>query len=753
MRKTFALALFILFFVGAKSATVEELLSRIDTTTNDTLKVKLLEQLCWKHLFSEPDVAQEYAHKGIKLAETIGYRAGLASIYSDLGILNDYHNNYAASIENYDKALQIDIEDGDEKGEARIYNNLGIFYKNRGELDVAIEYFIKSLTIKEKRDDKRGISSTKLGIGNIYYNRKDYQTALLYYAQSYAIDLETGDTANLGISANNVGLAYYDLGKLDSAEFYYKIAEKASLESENYRSQSNCYNNIGLLNLERNKLDLAFQYFKRSYEIDSLIEDYSSMTSALLNMSRVYSKKGNYQQSIKIINKALAISNEIEDLYGQINGYEMLASDLYLNQEYKLAYEEKDRFIILKDSIKILENEEHLENLNAKYESEKKELMIDKLNQEKQVQELEIKRQNMQKIAFAIGFGLMLILAFVIFRSLKQKQKANQLISQQKKEVELQKEIVEEKNQEILDSIKYAKRIQNAILPPQKVVKEYLQESFILYKPKDIVAGDFYWMESPSPTLPKGKGVSPPSGESEGGCFLFAVADCTGHGVPGAMVSVICNNGLNRSVREYGLTDPGDILNKTREIVVQEFEKSDEEVKDGMDIALCSLRFNVQDSMLNKQARKLNPETSVLLEYAGANNPLWIVTNCQSDLVPNTTNSGMSILRRTEVDTPTLLEIKANKQPIGKFDNTVPYTTHTLELQRGDCIYIFTDGYVDQFGGEKGKKFKSKAFKELLLSINDKPMEEQNIIIDNAFEAWKGNLEQIDDVCVIGVRI
>ncbi|MBL4667768.1 MAG: tetratricopeptide repeat protein [Flavobacteriales bacterium] len=690
--------LFVLFYFGFCLSTlslavdVDELKQKVDTVSNDTLKVKLLEQLCWKYLFSEPEIAQEYADKGLELAKKIGYDQGAASIYSDLGILNDYHNNYAASLENYDKALQIDIKDGDEKGEARIYNNLGIFYKNRGELDVAIDYFIKSLAIKEKHEDRRGISSTKLGVGNIYYNREDYKTALNYYQESYNIDVEINNRKGIGTSANNVGLAFYELKELDSADFYYKIAEVAALSEDNFRDQSNCYNNIGLLNLDRNNLELAQKYFEKSYQIDVSLEDRSSMTAVLLNISRVYSRKKNYEKSLELINQALKISVNIEDLYGQIDGYDMLSADLYLKGDYKKAYEYKDEYILLKDSIKLLENEEHIENLNAKYESDKKELQIDALNKDKQVQELEIKKQNLQKIAFAIGFGLMLILAVVIFRSLKQKQRANFLIIKQKKEVELQKNIVEEKNQEILDSITYAKRIQSAILPSTKVVKEYLQESFILYKPKDIVAGDFYWLEQREDKV------------------LFAAADCTGHGVPGAMVSVVCNNALNRSVREHALTDPGEILNKTREIVIQEFEKSDEVVQDGMDIALCSLEGNT-------------------LKYAGAHNPLWIIRNGE------------------------ILETKANKQPIGKFDNPEPYITHSFELQKGDSIYIFSDGYVDQFGGEKGKKFKSRAFRELLLSIQDKDMEEQKIIIDNSFETWKGDLEQIDDVCIIGVRI
>ncbi|PJA07397.1 MAG: hypothetical protein COX70_06785 [Flavobacteriales bacterium CG_4_10_14_0_2_um_filter_32_8] len=308
-------------------------------------------------------------------------------------------------------------------------------------------------------------------------------------------------------------------------------------------------------------------------------------------------------------------------------------------------------------------------------------------------------------ISSVVLLSILIIILFFRWRTASLRNAKNLLektVRVRTSELRTQKEIVEEKNKEILDSITYAKRIQSAILPPNKVVKEYLKESFIIYKPKDIVAGDFYWMEH------------------KNGKILFAVADCTGHGVPGAMVSVVCNNALNRSVREHGLTDPGKILDKSREIVVQEFEKSDQEVQDGMDIALCSLSF---ESPLEGRER------GVILQYAGAHNPLWIIRNGE------------------------LLETKGDKQPIGKFENVVPFTTHTFELQENDIIYIFSDGYVDQFGGEKGKKFKTKSFRELLLEICSNPMEEQKILIEKAFDAWKGSNDQVDDVCVIGVRI
>ncbi|MCW8940752.1 MAG: SpoIIE family protein phosphatase, partial [Flavobacteriales bacterium] len=296
------------------------------------------------------------------------------------------------------------------------------------------------------------------------------------------------------------------------------------------------------------------------------------------------------------------------------------------------------------------------------------------------------------------------IIVFVIIIFIRAKKLTNK--------IKTQKLLLEVKSKEVTDSIKYAKRIQSAILPSIKTIKEHLQDSFILYKPKDIVAGDFYWLENKNNTV------------------LFAAADCTGHGVPGAMVSVICNNGLNRSVREYGLTNPSEILNKTREIVISEFEKSEEDVRDGMDIALCSIKYKIESE---------KSQTTAILQYAGANNPLWIIRP-----INNSEHQKLNF---------ELIDIRPDKQPIGKHFKNLPFTSHTIELQKGDSIYIFSDGYADQFGGPKGKKFMYKPLKNLLLSIQDKNMNEQKEILEQRFNDWKGDLEQVDDVCMIGVRI
>ncbi|WP_317897980.1 SpoIIE family protein phosphatase [Aurantibacillus circumpalustris] len=342
-----------------------------------------------------------------------------------------------------------------------------------------------------------------------------------------------------------------------------------------------------------------------------------------------------------------------------------------------------------------------LTEVSLKYETEKKEKQISLLEKDKELndaklmaKDVEISQTRETLIYFVFALVIFVVLIVFVIRANLQRRKANQLLTQQKLEIEKQKHLVDEKQKEIVDSITYAKRLQHAILPPQEFINQFVPNNFVLYKPKDIVAGDFYWAEQ------------------VGDKFFIAAADSTGHGVPGAMVSVVCSNALNRAIKEFKLNDTGKILNKTRELVLETFEKSSSEVKDGMDISLFCI-----DSK-NKN-----------IFWSGANNPLWYIQDNE------------------------LKEIKANKQAIGKTDNPVPFTTHQIDYKENTLFYLFTDGFADQFGGANGKKFKYKQFEELLVSISSKPMQEQSDIINKIFEDWKGSLEQVDDVCVIGIKI
>lgn len=306
----------------------------------------------------------------------------------------------------------------------------------------------------------------------------------------------------------------------------------------------------------------------------------------------------------------------------------------------------------------------------------------------------------------AVGGIFLIIITFIRYRERRfkvQQAKLEVIVSERTKEAvnaseraEHQKQLVEQKNKEILDSISYAKRIQTAMLPTVDFLNEHFKEIAVYYRPKDIVAGDFYWFETSNMHT------------------MIAVADCTGHGVPGAMVSVVCYNALNRSVREYGLTKPGEILDKTREIILSELSKHNENVKDGMDISLL-----VFDKKSNT------------IEWAGANNPLWVIST----------------------ETNELVEIKADKQPIGLHINSAPFTSHKIDVKKGDTLILFTDGYADQFGEETGKKFKSANLKRLISEHTHLSINELNNALASTFEKWRGNEEQVDDVCVIVLKI
>ena len=628
--------------------------------SHDTTVVLTYFEIINYYYLSDPDTAIVICKKAEKISERLNYLFGKSESYAWLGYLNQGKGNIELSLEYSNKSLKNFQEIGDKKAIGTALGNIGFIYKEQEMLKEALDYYNRSIALYEEISYQNGLASAFGNIGDIHEKQGKTKEALDYHNRSLRIGEEIGDKKGIASSLNRIGIIYYNQGKIKE----------------------------------------ALDYYNNSLSIQVQIGDKKGIAISLNNIGIIYNDKGELTEALEYGQKSLTISQEIGFPYN-ISQASRLLSEVYQKQDKGMkALEMYKLYIQMHDSIYNQEIQKTAAQQQARYEYKKQKTIDDAAYDILlAVEQEEKEKQKILAGAISIGLGLVVVFLLFVFNRLIITRKQKGVIEQQKAEVEQQKEVLElahdeleEKNQEIMDSIVYAKRIQSAILPPIKLVKKYLQESFILYKPKDVVAGDFYWMEN------------------KDGKVLFAAADCTGHGVPGAMVSVVCNNGLNRSVREHGLTIPGEILDKTREIVVNEFEKSEEDVKDGMDIALCSIE-------------------GMKLQYAGAYNPLWIIRNGE------------------------VLETKANKQPIGQFEKPEPYTTHSFDLEKGDAIYIFSDGYIDQFGGEKEKKFKAKAFRELLLNIQDKAMEEQKKSIDVAFETWKGDLEQIDDVCVIGVRV
>ena len=528
-------------------------------------------------------------------------------------------------------------------------------------------------------------------IGTVYYYMKNYSEAEKYMKDGLKMAIKMNNKYQMSAITMNLGVVYKDTKQFEKAQVELKKAYELKKEIGDKNGQGMILVNLGEMNSDMGDFVNALINFKKAEDIAIEIKNYQIELYSYTCQANVYSKKNDIVNASKKYESAISIAEKLNLKPDLIEIYKSYAKANANAGKFEKAFKYHELFSTLKDSIFTSENAKSMAEMSSKYDSEKKQSQIELLNKDKEKQEAisaaESKKQKIIIGSVTTGLLLVLLLALFIFRSYRQKQKANV-------EITLQKEIIEERNREVRDSITYAKRIQTAILPSDKLVKEFLSDSFILFKPKDIVSGDFYWMEK--------------IGEK----IFYAVVDCTGHGVPGAMVSVVGHNALNRTIKEFGLTEPAAILDKLTELVEETFEKSESEVKDGMDISLCCLDLNMNQ-----------------LKWAGANNPIWIHSKGE------------------------IQEIKADKQPIGKFDYRKPFTGHTIDLEKGDTIYIFTDGFADQFGGDKGKKFKYQQLKSFILTLQNKKMDEQKEILNNRFESWRGELEQVDDVCLVGVRV
>jgi serine phosphatase RsbU (regulator of sigma subunit)/Tfp pilus assembly protein PilF len=662
-----------------------------DHSYHDTLRLQAIGDAAWKMHYNKPDSAHILAALELELAKKTGILRWEADAYNTIGSTYHTQGMFDEAIKAYEKGLVINRKRKIPRGIASVLNNIGRMHYAQARYEIAIDFYLQSLQIKEEMGDLKGTGLAYYNIGAVHLQLNEIKEARKYYQKALTIRLEVGLSYGIAGSYYGMGLVNNYEGNSDSALYYYHKALTYFKSRENQFDKANVFHNIGIVHDNNHDYDSARYYFKASLAISETLGHEETNIVNYLNLGLSYINSGTPNESIELCSKSLLLSTQNGMPHYASQSCECLAKGYFATNDFKQAYAYYERYVVTNDSLRNVEQSKEVARAEIRSEY-KQQAVLDSLGHAHEQQFLQEKLDNEQTQRYALYAGLTVVLlfSFFIFNRFRVTRK-------QKRIIEDQKHLVDEKNTEILDSINYAKRIQAAILPPANVVEAAIPNGFILYKPKDIVAGDFYWLHTVS-------------GDSNANSILYAAADCTGHGVPGALVSVVCSGALDRSVQEFGITEPGKVLDKTRELVVDTFEESEEEVKDGMDIALCEIKGKT-------------------LRYSGAHNPLWIIRNGE------------------------VMETKANKQPIGKVDNPASFTTHTIQLLEKDTIYTFSDGYVDQFGGERGKKFKAKAFKELLLSIQDKSMKEQQQIIDTAFEQWKGDLEQVDDVCVIGVRI
>jgi serine phosphatase RsbU (regulator of sigma subunit) len=520
---------------------------------------------------------------------------------------------------------------------------------------------------------------------------------MAYYLQAVEAHKNGGSKKAVYTPYNNLSSAYIKLNMMDSAIYYINLCVAFNQKNEDHYRLTNNYMTLSEVYMDSRNKEKSLYYARKSVETARGLNDKYTLSRALSQQGIASYANAKDQEAVASFEEAIAIAHETGDVT-TLQSSTLLLSNVYeATSDFKNALFYYKQYKSFRDSTMNRENLEQMRSAEAKYENEKKQKEIQLLD-EKQKRSAAESEKGRLYLYFAgagiLGLGVLLVL---LFKNNRAKQKANQELESFNNRIREQKELVEEKNKEITDSINYAKRIQQSILTSDAYFKKYTRDSFILFKPKDIVSGDFYWAL-----------------EHEGK-FLVMTADCTGHGVPGAMMSMMGINFLNEIVNERKTESPAAVLNHLRKDIVKALnpEGSLTETKDGMDCSLCRFDFE------NRQ-----------LTYANANNRFYLIR--QGKLIVSNTN----------------------KMPVGAGHNdTELFKEWTLDLQTDDVVITLTDGYADQFGGPKGKKFKYKQLEELLLAQAALPMDKIKQKLNDAIESWKGSMEQVDDICIIGIRI
>ncbi len=706
MRKLIFLFFFIVIHANLWSQNQDSLLNAWQNPKNhDTLRLDAYKIYIWNHyMFTDPDSALILSKDLYNYAEKKGQAKFMASALNHQAVAHSILGEPEKALELYKKSLAVALKNGFEVNAGVTYSNIGTIYLDRGEYKLAAEYLFKALTIFEKVNDKKRLSAIYNNLGVLYNDQKLYDLAIKYYESALKIKEALNDEQEIGRAYLNLGAIQGDLKNYEKAKTYYEQGYFYLNKVKDAGGLGNYNLNMGHLHYVQKKYSKSLDYYLLALEYFEAANDIVSATTAEINLG------GNYHQ---LGDRELALMHLVSGMekakkYGIPKMTMTAAQELYFvydkakDFEHAIAY--LDLYHQLKDSLSSAKNQEMTLNMKYQHEYDKK-AIIDSIEfaASQELNILEIKEQKTalakartQQFALFGGIALMAVLGLVMFRSYRTKKKAHDIINNQH-------QLLARTHKEIKESIDYAKRLQDAILPTDQTLKEHFPNHFVLFKPKDVVSGDFFWFEY----------------VKEKDLRIVAVADCTGHGVPGAMVSLVCATALNRSVNELGITEPAEILDVTRKLIIETFSKSKQYLRDGMDITICCF------------------DRSNNCTYAGANNALWHFSKKAFD-------------QRSD---EALAEYRVDKQTVGWTETLKPFKSGSIQLAPGDIIYLQTDGFVDQFGGPQNKKFKKRPLKEYLLSITTRePMTQKELLIQK-FEDWKGSAEQIDDVCIMGIKV
>ncbi len=690
---------------SAQNTIVDSLLSSLPSSGSDTAKANAYNLLAMEFRNSDPDTSIYFAKQALGLSIKTDHKIGIAGAYLWMGTAITNLGKYDEALEYLLQATEIlnktihqnPAQFREEKRLlARANNNIGNIYDNRSNYPEALKYHFSALKLREEIGDKKGISTSYNNIGIIYTNQGNFPEALKTLLACLKIKEEIGDKIGKATVYGNIGNVYNNLGNYNEALRYQFMDLKIAEEIGDKTLMAFAYGNIGNNYLSLGNYQEALKNQMASLKLLEEVGNQRAIANAYNNIGNIFTKKGMYADALSYLYKGKSLAQKLGAKNLIKESYMGLSSLDSVQGNWKEAYKNNILVNIYRDSILNEENIKKTVQAEMNYEFDKKQTLEKAIQEKKDAVAIEEKRkQAVIRNAFIVGFCFVLLLSVVIFRGYHAKKKSNELII-------LQKKMVEERNKAITDSINYAQRIQQSVMVPEEEIRQYLPEFFIFFQPKDIVSGDFYWFSRVKKKI------------------VVAVVDCTGHGVPGAFMSLVGNILMNEIINDQQITSPAEILRELNRAVRTKLrqEKGDEFSQDGMDMALCTI-----------------DKESGTVQYAGAQNPLYVIRG--NDLTV----------------------IKADAVSIGgktqKYETSGErlYTNHELKIEKDMSLYLVSDGYPDQFGGHEKKKFGTQRLGKMLTDHSRLDMKEQKALFSKTILEWKGSNKQVDDMLMMGIRV
>jgi serine phosphatase RsbU (regulator of sigma subunit)/Tfp pilus assembly protein PilF len=664
--------------------------------------------------------AIDYMNKALELARKGTDKQAVAEAYDDLGNVYKSCGNYSKALEMYNRSHDISRSAGDSLGVAFSLNNMGLVYWKMDRYTEALDYFNRSLKLKEIYGEPKDIAGSYLNMGVFYYTQESYEEARKYWEKSHDLFTKANYLTGIRESLNNLGAISILLGDYTKGEEYLLKSFQIAEELGDRASAALVLGNLGELYDKQGNPKKSYEAFQRALVIYKETSDSSGISSILLSIGRYYQQGGFIKEAIENTKNGLAIARSAGILSYQSDACLMLSEMYETDGNSKLALQYYKDFHQIQDSINQFNKSDLLAEMQVKYEGEEKQREIELLNRDKlhmddqlQLKNERIARQQILLYSVGIGIILLLVSLYLLFRTSSARKAANRELLTQRAELKKKNDAInnqsrvfsdinqqlEKQNLRMKDSLQYASKIQEALLPDEAVIRETIGEHFVFFRPLEIVSGDFYWVGN------------------KDGKRILVVADCTGHGVPGALMSMIGMTLLNEIVNFRGITDPGQILSRLNRSVTDELnpENSEETADDGMEVTVC---------VIDEQSENIE------ISSAGQNCILFLGQSTQ--LIQGDVYTIGGLLNRSR--------------------ETV-FSVHRFPVAYPASLYFFTDGITDQFGGPENTKLGLENLKRILTEIKTLPVLDQKAEIEKTFKYWKGECQQIDDVCVMGVML